>query len=73
MNRINPHRNLPITVRRAMDDELNVMEVTVGALREYLEAGFDLPEDLHTALDEAQGEVHSGAENAVYVVIKVIR
>lgn len=73
MNRINPHRNLPITVRRAMDDELNVIEVRASALREYLEAGFELPEELDTAIDEAQGEVHSGAENAVYVVIKVIR
>ena len=73
MSRINPHRNLPITVRRAMEDELNIVEIRASALREYLEAGFELPEELDTAIDEAQGAVYFGAENAVYVVIKVVR
>ena len=55
-------------------DNVRVVEATVDEIRSFV-GGSDFGEfeELETALDEAQGQVHSHNEDRSYVVIKVVR
>lgn len=54
----------------AIIDEHTTITVSADTVRSYFDGKVEL-EELDTALDSAQGEVFSGAESEVYVIIKI--
>jgi hypothetical protein len=56
-------------------DNPNVFEtdITSEALRMFIAGVEDLPDDVITAMDEAQGCVNSTESSVAYLVIKVTR
>lgn len=51
-------------------EDAKVVDISVAQVRAFFD-GEDLPEDVHTLLDEAQGEVFSESAEEAYVLIRI--